>query len=159
MDNLKTAKIITVATAILFAVTFSWLWSMRASDKALRQELDHQKLRSEALLSEKLLVEKSKANIEHLLYQAEDTLALLTEQISLMHRRLGDQHQNYRVLSTRFDQALRNLEKARARQKTVETTLAQEQGFVEKLKQENIRLFDSLRFYQTKRKWGGYIFF
>src|SRR5689334_22281237 len=120
MDSLKTAKIITVATTNLFAIAFSWLWSTQASNEAMRRELDQQKLRSEALLAEKLLGEKSAAQQEQLLAHARDTVAWLTDQITLMRRQLSEQSQNYQVLSARCDLALRNLGKARTQQKIAE---------------------------------------
>lgn len=159
MDSLKTARIITVATAILFAIAFSWLWSTQGSNEAIRRELDQQKLRNEALLAEKLLGEKSAAQHEQLLAIARDTVALLTEQITTMRQRLSEQTQNYQVLSARCDLALRNLGKARTQQKIAEANLAQEQNFLEKIREENIRLFDSLRYYQKRGRWKGYIFF
>ncbi|HEY5744941.1 MAG TPA: hypothetical protein VIU12_02585 [Chryseolinea sp.] len=159
MDSLKTARIITLATAVLFAIAFSWLWSTQTSNESMRRELDQQKLRNEALLAEKLLGEKSAAQNDQLLSLTKDTVAYLTEQISLMRQRLSDQRKNYQVLTARCDLALRNLGKARAQQKNAEAILAQEQSYLEKIREENIRLFDSLRYYQTKGKWKGYIFF
>jgi hypothetical protein len=159
MDSLRTAKVISVAAAILFGIALSWLWLNDTSNAQIRQKLDHERLRSKALLAEKLLAEKSVSETDQRLCQARDTLVLLKGQVSSLHRQLDDQHQNVLELSARCRLALRNLDKARARQKKAETTLSWEQDRFQKLQEENMRLFDSLRFYQTKEKQNGTILF
>lgn len=92
MDSLKTAKVITVTTAIFFGVCFSWLVYSRHENARLHDELDSEKLRSEALLSEKRLLEESILTLEDLLRQARDSVSLAKKKYQLQLNMLSRKH-------------------------------------------------------------------
>jgi DNA repair exonuclease SbcCD ATPase subunit len=58
MEKLKSSKAIAVVTTALFVASLVWLMNTKSVNSSLEAGLQEQKLKSEALLSEKLLLEK-----------------------------------------------------------------------------------------------------
>ena len=64
MENLKSSKTIAAVTTALFLASVLWLMNTKRVNNSLEAGLQEQKLTSEALLSEKLLLEKDMAKMK-----------------------------------------------------------------------------------------------
>lgn len=140
MDELKTTKIIAYTTAAMLAVSIAWLVATWQSKAQMRFALTHERLRSEALLAEKLSIEKTVEETLAALRLAEDSIAQLARQIELLTKLKGNGSKTY----VDGGRTLLQFDRMKLRQVELEHQLAKAYQEERRLGQENEKLLDSL---------------
>ena len=75
MSDLRNERILLVILFIVFAAAFTWLVGVMNANNDLRRSLNLERLRGEALLSEKLFMEKSVIETQQVIKSVMDSLA------------------------------------------------------------------------------------
>jgi chromosome segregation ATPase len=95
MQQLKSPRTIAAATTVLFVASASWLMTTRHVNSSLEAGLQEQKLKSETLLSEKLLLEKDIEKMKDQLFALKGKNLELDNLAQSAAAKLRDQESEY----------------------------------------------------------------
>jgi DNA repair exonuclease SbcCD ATPase subunit len=95
MENLKSSKVIAVMTTALLVASLVWLMNTNRVNNSLEAGLQEQKLKSEGLLSEKLLLEKDIEKFKGQLFKLKDENTDLDGIVKSITAKLKNQESDY----------------------------------------------------------------
>lgn len=95
METLKSSKAVAVVTTVLFVGSVMWLMNTKSVNSSLEAGMKEQQLRSEALLSEKLLLEKDMEKFKDQLAKLRGENASLDDLAKKAMARLKEQESGY----------------------------------------------------------------
>jgi hypothetical protein len=125
MENLKSSKVIAVMTTALLVASLVWLMNTNRVNNSLETGLQEQKLKSEGLLSEKLLLEKDIEKFKGQLFKLKDENADLDGIVKSITAKLKNQESEY-IRMKRDNASLGQIKKQRQELQVLKNELENE---------------------------------
>jgi chromosome segregation ATPase len=125
MQQLKSPRTIAAVTTVLFVASASWLMTTRHVNSSLEAGLQEQKLKSETLLSEKLLLEKDIEKMKDQLFSLKGRNLELDNLAQSTAAKLRDQESEYNRMKKQ-NASLSQIKKQRAELEALRNALENE---------------------------------
>jgi predicted nucleic acid-binding Zn-ribbon protein len=153
MSTSNSPKVVAAVTTALLLASLFWLFSTKRINSSLETGLQDQKLKSEALLSEKLLLEKDIQKFKEQLQFIGSENSNLKSTISATERKLKAQQDEFNRLQKQnatLAQVRKQRNELQQLQKDLQEQLAALQEGYKKLQQENMSLQNTVASLQDK---------